>query len=90
MASGGRFTAGTYDFDFEIAANDFTALLAGRQFKLVHANVGLIPQLEKNGLEPPAHNPNIHWAYRWDGPGAFCLVVADGDKTRVNVKFAAD
>lgn len=74
------------DFYLEIAHNDFSALLSGRQFDSFDYQW---PVEARTIHVSPPRDFAAHWIYRWEAENARCEVKTNAEKTRVIVVFGA-
>jgi hypothetical protein len=74
-------------FYFEIAPNEFPALLAGREFRPIDSG----GTFEAHTIHVfPSVSFLARWLYVWDSPHAQCKITTNEEKTRVIVLFSAD
>ncbi len=74
-------------FYFEIAPDDFPALLVGRQFH--PSDIGEAFEARTIHISPPIAFV-ARWQYRWETDGSRCYIIANEKKTRVIAIFSAD
>ena len=73
-------------FYFDIAANDFPALLAGREFRPI--DIGGTFEARTIHVSPPV-SFIARWRYLWETEGARCQINTNEEKTRVIAVFSA-
>ena len=73
-------------FYFDIAPNDFPALLVGRRFRTI--DIGGTFEARTIHVSPPV-NFVARWRYLWETESAHCEINTNEEKTRVIAVFAA-